>query len=69
VDAAGGDKALKVQHQPNYFLPRNGALITYYHHVNRTSLLPFSLQGSHRIRAGSDDDNIMFTVISISLGY
>ena len=59
MDAAGGDKALKIQHQPNISYV-DGALITYYDHLNRTSLLALSQQGSHHIHAGSDDDKIMF---------
>jgi len=60
---AGGDKATKVQHQPNYFLPVDGALTTYYDHLNRTSWLLLSQQEFHDIHAGSDNDKIMFSVI------
>jgi len=62
-ERAGGDKALNVSTSTHYFLPVDGALITDYDHLNRTSWLPLSQQGSHHIHAGGDNDKIMFAVI------
>jgi len=43
----------------------DGALITYYDHLDRTSLLPLSQQGSTTSTPTSDDE-IMFAVIRLT---
>jgi len=67
--AAGGDKALKDLTSTLI----HGALITYYDHLNRTSLLQLNLQVSHHIHAGSNEDKIIVRSHSpkafTSLGY
>ena len=66
--AACRDKALELQTTTStqyLSLTCDGALITYYDHTNRNSLLPLSQQRSHHIHAGSDDHKVMLAVIRL----
>jgi len=38
---------------------RDGAMISYFDYMSRTSLLPLGQQGSHHMHAGSDDDKVI----------
>jgi len=57
--ARGNSRQVGTKHSWSIFFNGHGALITYYDHLNRASLLPLSQQQrTHYTHAGSDDDKV-----------